>query len=164
LSLITIGKIATTHGIKGELKVIADNPCFRSDFKPSLYINTNPLTEVHINKVRTQQDRLIVSFKEFNDINLVEKYKGLDILINKEDLDPLNENEYYIKDLLGLEVYNQKNEFKGIVTDFFELPQSFYMEVTKNGIKTLVPFIDEFLEEVSDKIIVKEIEGLFNEN
>ena len=162
--MIKVGYIRTTHGIKGELKVESSNSIFRNNFDKPLYINTNPYTEVHIKKVSHQNDILLVSFKEFNDINEVLKFKGLDILVDKENLDPLEEDEYYIEDLIGLKVYNEDGQYRGDVKDVFELPQSFYLRVEKDGKEHLVPFIDEFIIDVSDQIIVKEIEGLFDEN
>lgn len=164
MNLIKIGLIRTTHGIKGQLKVAGDNPVFRDDFKKDLYIDTDPMTIVHIDKVQKQKDILLVSFKEFNDINMVGKFKGFNILIKKEDLDPLEDNEYYIDDLIGMEVYNIKDEFKGVVSDVIKYPQCFYIRVNKDEKSSLVPFIDEFIDDVTDVIIVKEIEGLFNEN
>lgn len=164
MNLIKIGLIRTTHGIKGQLKVAGDNPVFRDGFKKDLYIDTDPITIVHIDKVQKQKDILLVSFKEFNDINMVEKFKGFNILIKKEDLDPLEENEYYINDLIGMEVYNKKDEFKGVVSDVIKYPQCFYIRINKDEKSSLVPFIDEFIDDVTDVIIVKEIEGLFNEN
>ena len=158
--MIKIGYIKNTHGIRGELKIETTNEAFRSNFKNPLYINANPLVEVHIKSVKQGKDCLIVGFKEFDNINLVEKYKGLEILANKEDLDPLEEDEYYIEDLIGLDVYNQNNKHLGKVTDVIKLPQYYYIRVNDK----LVPFIDEFIIEVSDKIVINEIEGLFDEN
>lgn len=164
MAMMKIGTIRTTHGIKGELKISADNPVFRNGFTKPLYIDANPSVMVHINKVYKQKDYLIVSFKEFNDINQVEKFKGLSISIDKDDLDQLDEDEYYINDLIGLKVYNQKDELKGEVTDVIKLPQCYYLRVTNGDKSSLIPFIDEFILDVSDVIIVEEIEGLFNEN
>ena len=164
MNLIKIGLIRTTHGIKGELKVSGDNPVFRDGFTKDLYINTNPMTKVHIKHVGKQKDYLLVSFKEFDDINQVERFKGLDILIDKKDLDELDMDEFYISDLIGLKVYNQNDEYKGEVTDVIKLPQCYYLRVTNEDKSSLIPFIDEFILSVEDDIIVQEIEGLFNEN
>ena len=161
MEYIKVGTISTTHGIKGELKIKGDNACFSTSFKNTLYISSTPYTKVHIKSVKQQGNQLIVGFDEFNDINQVEKFKGLFILANKEDLAPLEEDEYYIRDLIGLKVYNQDNEYKGLVKDVIEYPQSFYLMVETEKKDVLVPFIKEFVIEVSDSIIVDEIEGLF---
>lgn len=161
MNLIKVGKITTTHGIKGEVKVMGDNPCFRKDFPHALYLDTNPKIAVHIKSVKNQKDKLIVGFKEFDDINQIERYKGIDILADRDTLDALDENEYYINDLIGMEVYNQNDIFRGIVKDVREYPQGFYLDLDYEGKTVLIPFIDEFIEDVTDIIIIKEIEGLF---
>lgn len=161
MNLIKVGKITTTHGIKGEVKIMGDNPCFRKDFPHALYLEVSPMIEVHIKQVKNQNGKLIVAFKEFNDINQVEKYKGINILADKDTLDALDDNEYYIHDLIGLEVFNQNDQFRGVVKDVREYPQGFYLDLDYEGKTVLVPFIDEFIEDVADVIIIKEIEGLF---
>ena len=161
MNLIKVGKITTTHGIKGEVKIMGDNPCFRKDFPHALYLDLNPMIEVHIKQVKNQNGKLIIAFKEFNDIKKVEKYKGINILADKDTLDALDDNEYYIHDLIGLEVFNQNDQFRGVVKDVREYPQGFYLDLDYEGKTVLVPFIDEFIEDVADVIIIKEIEGLF---
>ena len=161
MNLIKVGKITTTHGIKGEVKIMGDNPCFRKDFPHALYLEVSPMIEVHIKQVKNQNGKLIVAFKEFNDINQVEKYKGINILADKDTLDALDDNEYYIHDLIGLDVFNQNDQFRGVVKDVREYPQGFYLDLDYEGKTVLVPFIDEFIEDVADVIIIKEIEGLF---
>ncbi len=92
---IKVGTITATHGIKGEVKVYGDNPCFNSSFKDALYIDEKLMVEVHIKSVKTQNGKLIVSFKEFNDINQVEKYKNCGIFADRDTLEPLDEDEVY---------------------------------------------------------------------
>ena len=163
--MFRIGFIRNTHGIKGELKIKADNPVLNKKFKKPLYISTEPLTEVHIKDVKQSGDCLIIAFEEFDNINDVLKFKGLDLLINKEDLPPLEEDEYYFGDLIGLDVVNEQGDLKGQVTEVFTLPQCDYLRVKGLKKEHLVPFIDEFILDVTeDEIIVKEIEGLFDEN
>ena len=65
MNLIKVGKITTTHGIKGEVKIMGDNPCFRKDFPHALYLEVSPMIEVHIKQVKNQNGKLIVAFKEF---------------------------------------------------------------------------------------------------
>ena len=161
MDLIKVGKITTTHGIKGEVKVIGDNSCFDKSFAHALFLNTNPMQEVHIKSVKKHGEKLIVGFLEFNDINQVLNLKNVDILADRATLEKLDENEYYIQDLIGLSVYNEQGNFRGLVCEVREYPQSFYLVVEYQAKKHLIPFINEFIVDVSDTIIIKEIEGLF---
>ena len=74
------------------------------------------------------------------------------------------EDEYYYSDLIGLPVYNQDGIERGIVKEIKELPQCDYLYITYKGKNFYVPFLNEFILEVSDKIVLKEVEGLFYEN
>ena len=162
--MIKVGTITSTHGIRGEVKIIGDNPCFSKDFKYPLYIETTPLTRVHIKSVKNQNGKLIVAFKEFDNINQVECYKNLGIYAMRNTLGELEEDEVYLKDLIDMEVYNEEGEYRGLVIDIREYPQCYYL-VVKNGEKQhLIPFIKEFVVDINanGEITVHEMEGLLS--
>ena len=158
--MIKVGTITSTHGIRGEVKIIGDNPCFSPGFKDALYIETTPLTEVHIKTVKTQNGRLIISFKEFDNINLVERFKNLGIYAKRESLGELEEDEVYLTDLIDMEVYNEEDKYIGIVVDIREYPQCYYLVVEDGDKKYLIPFIKEFVVDITDVIVIHEMEGL----
>lgn len=157
------GHIMTTHGIKGDLKVkpLSD---FDRFYKGSrLYVLHNgEYEEVKIAKASEFGAYYLVAFENMQDINLVLKYHSDDIYISELDRkDELEDDEYYYSDLIGLKVINQNGEARGEVVEIREMPQAEYLVVLYNGKKTLVPFIKEFVIEVNEQIVVKEIEGLF---
>lgn len=158
--MIKVGKITSTHGLRGEVKIIGDNPCFSPSFKEPLYIDTNPQTIVHVNTVKNQNGKLIISFKEFDNINQVECFRNLSIYATRESLGELEDDEVYLSDLIGVEVYNEKDQLVGVVKDYYEYPQCYYLSVEKDGKRYLIPFIDEFIVSVDDVIVIHEMEGL----
>ena len=160
--MIKVGTITSTHGIRGEVKVLGDNPCFSPNFKESLYIDTNPLTPVHIKSVKNQNGKLIVSFKEFDNINLVECFKNHAIYAKRESLGELEEDEVYLSDLIDMEVYNEDDEYIGIVVDIREYPQCYYLVVETEEKRHLIPFIKEFVVDITDVIVIHEMEGLLS--
>lgn len=162
LEYYIVGKIVNTHGLKGELKVENRSDFDRFEKNKEMFIEkSGSLLKVKIKAVREAKGMLLVQFEGLEDINLVEKYKGCLLKIDEDSLEELEENEYYYRDLIGLKVYNQDNVFRGTVNDIIEYPQSDYLEIIlEDGKKKLIPFINEFIESVSDKIIIKEIEGL----
>ena len=156
------GKILKTHGVKGELKIkpLTDFDRFTPDNK--LYILHNKeYILVTVDTVRDFGDSLLVTFKDLHDINLVEKYHGDEIFVHKDDRKELDSG-YYYNELIDKKVINQNKEDRGIVKTIINYPQADYLEINYNGKKHLVPFIDEFIIEVTDTyIMVNEIEGLF---
>ena len=160
--MIKVGTITSTHGIRGEVKIVGDNPCFSPSFKESLYIDTNPMVEVHIKTVKNQNGKLIVSFKEFDNINQVECFKNYAIFAKRESLGELEEDEVYLTDLIDMEVYNENDDFIGVVTDIREYPQCYYLVVKGKEKNHLIPFIKEFVVDITDVIIIHEMEGLLS--
>jgi len=156
------GKILTTHGIHGDLKVKSFSDFERFKKGARLYILHNgEYVMVKVCKVSDYNGCYLVRFEELEDINLVEKYHSDDIYISELDRnDSLDEGEYYYTDLIGKELINQNGEKRGIVKDIRELPQAKYLVVEYNGKNHLIPFINEFIGEVKDYIELKEIEGL----
>lgn len=157
------GKIVGVFGLKGELKVLSESSTNRFVKDNYLYLGKN---EKRLNKVKISSSRLhkgmyLVTIDELFDINLVEKYVGCNFYIDREELDDLNENEYYFTDLTGLKVINQHNEELGIVIDVLDLPTSAVLEIKlKNDKKCMIPFVKEYIIDVTkESILINEIEG-----
>ncbi len=147
MDYIYIGKIVSTHGIKGELKIISDffekDKIFKKGFK--LYLTPLYHEEV-INTYRVHKNYDMVTFDGYNDINDVLKYIGMGVYIKRSDLD-LKEDEYLLNDLIGYEVY-EDSKLLGKVSSI-----SFNNNVLlKIDDKFYIPFIDEFIEKVDVKI------------
>ncbi len=159
------GKILKTHGIKGDLKVSPMTDFDRFFDGNKLYIlHNDEYIEVELENVRDFGDCYLLNFKDMRDINLVEKYHSDFLCVPESDREELPEGQFYFDELIGKDVYNQNNEYKGKCKNIEELPSANYLVVVlENGKEKLVPFIyKEFIKEVlEDRIIVNEIEGLF---
>lgn len=165
MELIIIGKIINTHGLNGTLKVKSF-----TDFKEQryskgtlLYIaferNYIPVTVKSHKESKTID---LVTFDEFDNINQVDKFKGCDIGINKELIHKLDEDEFYYKQIIGLDVYDDK-ELIGKCIDIRDYPQGEVIVVKTNGKDKLIPFRKEFIKEVNlkdNKLIIIMWEGL----
>ena len=146
MDYIYIGKIVSTHGIKGEVKIISDffekDKIFKKGFK--LYITPLYHEEV-INTYRVHKNYDMVTFNGYNDINEILKYIGMGVYIKRSDL-ALKEDEYLLSDLIGYVVYDN-NKLLGKVSGInfnnnvlLKIDDIFY-----------IPFIDEFIEKVDVK-------------
>ena len=79
------------------------------------------------------------------------------------DRSELEEGEYYYEDLIGLICYDSNNEEIGEVIDLQEVPQGLILEIRGKEKTILIPYVDEFIEEIdldNKKILINEIEGL----
>lgn len=166
MELLKIGAIANTHGLKGTLKVKSF-----TDFKEERFKKGNQLfirykgedIAVTVENCRSTKGLEHINFKEFNDINEVEKYKKCELFISKEMVHELQEDEFYFNELIGLKVYT--DVLMGTCIDVLEVPQGELLVVGVEGKKNvLIPFQKEFVESVSvkdDRIVIKAWEGLF---
>lgn len=165
MEFLEVGKIINTHGLRGDVKVIpwTDMP---EDFEeiPVVYIRKkNDNEQLTVSKIKYQKNNLIVKFKELNNINQAEKYKGLVLYANREDLWELEEGVYYIADLIGLDVYDESGKI-GVLADVFNTGANDIYEVRREGKKNLLlPVIDEVVREIdleNKRITVHVMEGL----
>lgn len=161
---LKIGKIIGTHALKGELKIKSF-----SDFNDQRFVVGHQLLigdqEFVIQSVRFHKGNYLISFKGYQDINLVEKYVGLDVYGYKDDI-ILEEDEYFYGDLIGCQVYFDDRNIGKVVSIFDNGAQDVLSVATPT--KTIsIPYVDAFIKEVDveNKIIkVHLIKGFLDED
>ena len=110
--LLRVGVISSTHGVRGEVKVFPttdDARRFKKLKTVILDIRPEPVL-LNIENVKFFKNMVILKFKEFNNINEVEKYKGRDLLIRRDQAVKLGPDENFIIDLVGLSVVTDEGE------------------------------------------------------
>ena len=160
-----IGHIDNTHGLKGELKV----RCYSSTIKrfeelnSILIQNGNDYDNYEIEKVRYQNDIVLLKLKDVDIIEDAEKLKGKSIYIKRENAKSLDEDEYYIADLLGSEVY-EEDTLLGTLEDIFSAGAAdVYVIKRKGKDDLLLPALKSVVLETdvaNKKIKVRIPEGL----
>ena len=150
------GKIVGTFGINGELKVLSDATTNRFVKGNTLYLgkNTKSLEKVEITSARFHKGMYLVTINNLNNINLVEKYVNFIFYIDRDEMNDLKENEYYFVDLIGLKIVDTKSTEYGVVTDMLDLPSSSVLEANINGKKILIPFVKNYIKEVTNIYIM----------
>lgn len=109
---LRVGVISSTHGIRGEVKVFPTTDDVKRFKKlKKVYLDTGKeQIPLEIEQVRFFKQFAILKFKGIDNINDIEKYKGKDILVDREDGTPLGKDEYYIADMIGMDVYTDDLE------------------------------------------------------
>ena len=163
---LQVGIITATHGLKGEVKVFptTDDPeRFRKLTK--IYLDTGKeYKELQVAGVKFFKNQVILKFKEFQDINEVEKYRGKDLLIDREQAVPLAENENFIVDLIDMDVYDEEEKRLGTLTDVLQTgANDVYVVETEEGKEILLPAIPSCILTVdveNARMVVRIPEGL----
>lgn len=161
MDFVYLGKITSTHGIKGEVRILSTFDKKELVFKEgfSLYIGSNKEMKV-INTYRIHKNYDMVTFKGINDINDVLKYKGLKVYIKRSDLN-LQNNDYLIDDLIGLKVICDDEEL-GVVLDIFDNNNQVLLFIKYNS-NYYIPYNERYIVNVdlaSKLIITKDIKDL----
>lgn len=158
---IKVGKIINTHGIKGEVKIQPSGiETFNRDI--SYYIGDN-FTEVKITNCKIHNGIFIVKIEDFDNINEVMKFKSNEIFIDSKDLVDLEEDEFYIKDLIGLSVIDQFGNDIGKLEEVLQYEANDVYEIKTQNSLISIPAVDEFILEVNIEeryLRVKIIEGM----
>ena len=147
---LQVGVISSTHGIRGEVKVFptTDDPARFKKLKIVLLDTGKGLTELEVQSVKFFKQFVILKFRGIDNINDIEIYKGKSLLVPREDAVELEENEYYIADLIGMEVVTDEGEF-GILRDVMETgANEVYIIDSKEHGEVLIPAIRDCILDV----------------
>ncbi|MDO5305809.1 MAG: ribosome maturation factor RimM [bacterium] len=165
--LISVGKILNFHGIKGEVKVgYTKGKEQLIESLEKVFVTKNGIQkEYTVKSVRFHKQFALIKFEEINSINDVEEIKGFEIKIPKEQAESeLTEDEFFVSDLIGAEVFNVDGEKIGEIKDVGTNGANEILEITdSNDQNHLVPFVKELVPVVDlnkHQVVVKDIEGL----
>lgn len=167
-NLLRVGVITSTHGIKGEVNVFptTDDPNrFKKLKKAVLDLNKEQL-EVEIEGIKFFKKYVILKFKGYDNINDIQHFIKKDILVTRENAVQLEEGEYFICDLIGLQVVTDDNIQLGKLTDILQTGANDVYVVTGEDKKEyLIPSIPQCIlnRDLENGIItVHVIKGLFD--
>jgi 16S rRNA processing protein RimM len=118
-----------------------------------------------IDRVRSSETTLLVSFVGVEDRDAAERLRGLTLWIDENDRRDLESDEYWPEDLIGLEVRDPEGKPLGsIVAVDAESPQSRLTVATARG-EFIVPLVTALVPEVNQEdgyLVVDPIEGLLD--
>ena len=149
--LLKVGVITTTHGVRGEVKVYptTDEPERFLDLEYVLLDTGKELRRLDIKNVRFFKNLVILKFDGIDNINDIEKYKGRDLWIPREEAQELDEDEYYIADLLGMKVLLEDGSEFGTLKNVMETGANdvYIVDSVEHG-EVLLPAIKECILDV----------------
>ncbi len=163
---LEVGQIVNTFGIKGFVKIYPYvDDISRFDNLKKVHIKSKKEEkELQIEEVKYQKNMVLVKFKGIDKIEDAEKLRNSYIEIDRADAIPLEEGQYFIADLLGLDVYLDTGEKLGNLEDIYNSGSSdIYVVKNELGKQFLLPYIDDVIKQINleeGKIIVHIIEGL----
>lgn len=164
---VSVGKILNFHGIQGEAKVgFSKNQAdFLKQLKVVFIKKDSDYTKFEISSVRFNKTFVLMKFKGINSINDLIPYKDCLIFVEKNLIrENLNEDEFLIDELTGLDVVDLDDKKIGVVVGVSNNGANDLISVKSKTKKiSLVPFVKGLVPKVdikNKKITVNNIEGL----
>ena len=155
--ILRVGKIVNTHGLEGEVKVIplSDDPKRYNELEFVLIDGVKR----NIESCKYQKDRVIVKVEGINSIEEAEKYKNKYMEIPREYAVPLEDDTYYIADIIGCRVYDTEGKDLGEVYDVIQTKNNDVYWIKKPK-ELLIPVLLDIVIDIdveSKKIIIKPV-------
>jgi 16S rRNA processing protein RimM len=163
-----IGTIINSHGIKGEVKVLPSTEDL------DLFLDLEQLSiddgesqrAFTVLRSRSVKNYWLIQFDEIQDMDAAKSLKGAGVYVEDDCLRPLDEDEFFIHDLVGTKVFSTEDQYLGVVTGFFEAGNQGVFEVKDDDGMFLFPASREVLKEIDpgQKVIINLLPGLVDLN
>lgn len=149
--MLQVGAITSTHGLQGEVKVFptTDDPKRYSQLKEVWLDTGKEMLELEIQRVKYFKQFVIVKFKGIDRIEDVERYVKKSLYVTRENAVELEEDEYFIADLIGLNVIDEDSKKLGTLSDVLATGANDVYVVTKGDSEILIPAIGDCILEVN---------------
>lgn len=150
--LLQVGAIASTHGIKGEVKVfpMTDDVNRFKTLKKTILKYKDEEIELEIKSVKFFKNMVILGFKGYDNINDIEKYKGAGLYVTRENAVKLRKGEYFRADLIDMDIIDENDEQIGVLTDIMETgANDVYVINLNDGRELLLPNIKQCVLDVN---------------
>lgn len=163
---LEIGQIVNTFGIKGMIKVKPfTDDIKRFDNLEKVYVEkNNTKVEYEIEEVKYHKDMVLIKFKSVDTVEQAEKLRNSYLKVFRDSVEDLEEDRYYIVDLIGIDVYTDENILLGKLEDIFNTGSNdIYVVKNELGKQILLPAISDVIKQIdmeNKKMIVHIIKGL----
>ncbi|MCD8215536.1 MAG: ribosome maturation factor RimM [Clostridiales bacterium] len=165
MDYFSVGKIVNTHGIKGEVKVYP----YVDDLNEILGLERvfvekkGEIEEKKVLGARLHKGMALLSLEGVKNMTEAEALKGCVLKITRDMAEPCGEDEYFVKDLYGMEVVTEKGESLGELYDILFTGANDVYVVKTEGKDILIPAVKQCILKVDlseGKMTVRLLEGL----
>jgi 16S rRNA processing protein RimM len=148
-SFLVIGQITKPHGVRGEVRVQphTDDPQRFVGLKRVFLGDVAPVA-TPVEQARLHQEKIILKLAGYDNRNDVEGLRGVWVLLPEEEAAPLEEGEYYLYQLIGLEVITDEGVNLGQLEEVIETGANLVFRVQGALGEVLLPDIDEVVLDI----------------
>jgi len=164
---VEIGKIFTTFGLKGCVKVYpySDSQTFESFKGKKIWIGNGqmPMSVKMSDVKRANKKSYLVELDGFNTIEKSKRIVGKIISVKEKELPPLGRDEYYFYQVIGMEAYDESNNLIGVVEDVIRTGANdvFVIKIETRDEEILIPSVKDYVLDIdfeNSRMVVKMME------
>jgi 16S rRNA processing protein RimM len=178
-----VGLIRKAQGIRGEVVIepLTDKPDVVFASGSRVFAGTSDGDLAIVRDVRGEEETptltvsgskpfkkgLIVQFEELQDRDSADLWRGRYLLAPFSELPPLQDDQVYLHDLIGMAVVSTDGERLGVVTTFYELPQGILLDVQTARGSTMIPYRPEIIIRTDIQaraIVINDTLGFLDDN
>ena len=170
-NMLLIGKVIRPHGLNGLLRILSyaqSEKTFLNAGTVLLKSDKTGTAEFKIISIKAHKNAFLMKLKEISSLEDAEKYRGAEILIKKDTLKRENDDEYYLFELIGINVYLESGRFIGILREIINTGSNDIYIVKKDDKEFLIPALTWIVLEVDlinkRMTIADNIDGLLDIN
>ena len=167
-NLLRVGVITSTHGVRGEVKVFptTDDMNRFKKLKTVILDTKKGHKTLNVENVKFFKNMVILKFKGYDNINDVEMWRQMDLLITRDQAVKLSPDENFIVDLIGLTVMTDEGEKLGVMQDVLQTgANDVYIVKMASGKEVLLPAIKDCILNVDlekGEMLVHVLDGLLD--
>ena len=146
-----IGTIFNSHGIRGELKVESSTSCpeIFDEVQEVQLIRGESRLSCTVLRCRPVRDHWLMQLKEVTDLETAKSLKGYGIFAEEALLKPLDDDEFFVDDLVGCQVFSLEGEYFGIIREYLDNGEHIIYEAQQEEQRFLFPATGEVLQQIN---------------
>lgn len=166
-NLIIVGKLGSSYGIRGWLRIFSftEDPESIFDYTPWYIQRAGEWQEIIVESYKPHNQDMIVKLDGIDDRDLANTLTNIEVYVDAEKLPELNNGDFYWKDLIGCRVKTVNGYDLGQVTELMETGSNDVLVVKANlkdafgATERLIPFVEEqFIKSVDLKTKIIEVD------
>ena len=162
-----LGRVAKTHGIKGEvtIRLDVDDPSAYRNMKFFLLEINKVLTPFFVEKVSCSGDKFYVTIQDIKTVEAAAALTGKEVYLPLEMLPKLSGKQFYYHEVKGFTLVDEEHGELGPINDVLEYPTQAILQVFKDKKEVLIPILDHVIQKVdrqARKLYIKAPDGLID--